>query len=118
MQKNKNIITLSQNAANRINDLVERADNKVIGLRVGIKSSGCSGFKYNVEYAYEEKNFEEKIIDKGVTIFIDPTAVMFLMGCEMDWKEEKFSSGFTFNNPNEVSRCGCGESFSLNSSTE
>ena len=104
MQKNKNIITLSQNAANRINDLVERADNKVIGLRVGIKSSGCSGFKYNVEYAYEEKNFEEKIIDKGVTIFIDPTAVMFLMGCEMDWKEEKASSFARADEKEEVER--------------
>ena len=63
MQKTKNVISLSQNAANRINDLVNKAENKVIGLRVGIKSSGCSGFKYNVEYAYEEKNLEEKIIE-------------------------------------------------------
>tara|TARA_S200000501_G_C20784310_1_gene726471 strand:+ start:153 stop:506 length:354 start_codon:yes stop_codon:yes gene_type:complete len=117
MQKTKNVISLSQNAANRINDLVNKGENKVIGLRVGIKSSGCSGFKYNVEYAYEEKNLEEKIIDKGVTIFIDPTAIMFLMGCEMDWKEDKFSSGFIFNNPNEISRCGCGESFSLNTAS-
>ena len=108
-----NIISLSDNAAKRINSLINQAENNVIGLRVGIKSSGCSGFKYNVEYAFEQKQFEEKIIDKGITIFIDPTAIMFLMGCEMDWKEEKFSSGFVFNNPNEISRCGCGESFSL-----
>ena len=113
MSANKNIISLSEDAVTRINALVSKGESNVIGLRVGIKSSGCSGFKYNVEYAYEKKQFEEVITDKGVTIFIDPTAVMFLMGCEMDWKEEKFSSGFVFNNPNEISRCGCGESFSV-----
>ena len=109
----KPLLTLTDAAANRVKDLITKADSEVIGLRIGIKTAGCSGMKYNVEYAKEIKPFEEKIISKDVTICIDPAAIMFLIGSEMDYKEQKFSSGFEFNNPNEIARCGCGESFTV-----
>ena len=109
----KPILTLTDSAANRVKKLISQADSQVIGLRIGIKSAGCSGMKYDVEYAKEIKPFEEKITSKDVIICIDPAAIMFLIGSEMDYKEKKFSSGFEFNNPNEIARCGCGESFTV-----
>lgn len=116
MNVNKNIITVTDKAAERVKHLIDKGDENVKGLRIGVKSSGCSGFKYSVEYAIEAKDFEESISTKGITIFIDPAAVMFLVGSEMDWNESKFSSGFDFKNPNELARCGCGESFSVSPS--
>ena len=107
------IIRLSDRAAEHIRALIERGDSDVLGVRVGIKTAGCSGMKYHVEYAKEKKPFEDSISEKGVTVFIDPAAVMFLIGSEMDWQDETFASGFVFHNPNEVARCGCGESFSV-----
>lgn len=107
------IISLTDAAAAQAQQLINRADSDVVGLRVGIKTAGCSGMQYDVQYATEGKAFEDKIEEKGVTIFIDPTAVMFLVGSEMDWQEDKFAAKFVFNNPNEVARCGCGESFSV-----
>ncbi len=108
------IITLTDAAAERVRRLMSKAgDEAVLGLRVGIKTRGCSGLSYFVEYAKEQKRFEDVIEDKGVRIFIDPTAVMFLIGSEMDYQEDKFQTGFTFSNPNEKSRCGCGESFNV-----
>jgi len=107
------IISMTDAAAERALTLMKRADSDVLGLRVGIKTAGCSGLQYQVEFATEQKPFEDKIEAKGVTIFIDPAAVMFLIGSEMDWKEDKFASSFIFNNPNETARCGCGESFSV-----
>ena len=109
----KPLLTLTDAAANRVKDLMKNANSGVIGIRIGIKTAGCSGMKYNVEYAMEIKPFEEKIISKGITICIDPAAIMFLIGSEMDYKEQKFSSGFEFKNPNEIARCGCGESFTV-----
>jgi len=105
------IITLTEAAATRVRALVDRAEKPVLGLRVGIDTRGCSGMSYVVEYAEEQRAYEEVIEDKGVRIFIDPAATMFLIGSEMDYTEEKFSRGFTFSNPNEKGRCGCGESF-------
>lgn len=109
----KPIVTMTEAAAEQARTLIERADNDVIGLRVGIKTAGCSGMQYDVQYATEPKPFEDKIEEKGVTLFIDPTAVMFLIGAEMDWQVDKFAARFVFSNPNEVARCGCGESFSV-----
>ena len=109
----KPLLTLTDAAANKVKGLMKNANSGVIGIRIGIKTAGCSGMKYNVEYATEIKPFEEKIISKDVTICIDPAAIMFLIGSEMDYKEHKFSSGFEFNNPNEIARCGCGESFTV-----
>ncbi len=105
------LITLTEAAADRVRRLIQDSDKRVLGLRVGVKTRGCSGLSYFVEYAEEQKRFEDAIEDKGVKIFIDPTAVMFLIGSEMDYVEDKFQTGFVFTNPNEKGRCGCGESF-------
>ncbi|MDB9772016.1 iron-sulfur cluster assembly accessory protein [Alphaproteobacteria bacterium] len=113
IKENKPLLGLTDAAANKVKSLMKETNSDVIGLRIGIKTAGCSGMKYNVEYATEVKPFEEKIISKNVVICIDPAAIMFLIGSEMDYKEEKFSSGFDFSNPNEIARCGCGESFTV-----
>jgi iron-sulfur cluster assembly protein len=105
------ILNITEAAAARVRELMSNGEEGVIGLRVGVKSGGCSGMMYEVDYARERKQFEEVVEDKGVTVFIDPTAVMFLLGAEMDYKADKFHAGFVFNNPNETDRCGCGESF-------
>ena len=107
------IIKLSDNAANRIKEIMSKADNTTIGVRVGVKSGGCAGMSYMMEYAKEAKKNEEVIEDKGVKVFIDANAVMYLLGTEMDYKTDKFSSQFVFKNPNETERCGCGESFKV-----
>ena len=107
------IIKLSDKAVNRIKEIMSKAENTAIGVRVGVKSGGCAGLSYIMEYASDKKPNEEIIEDKGVKVFIDPTAVMYLLGTEMDYKEEKFSSQFIFKNPNETERCGCGESFKV-----
>ena len=105
------MITLTDAAAERVKRLIAKSDKPVLGLRVGVKTRGCSGLSYFVEYAEDQKKFEDVVEDKGVKIFIDPTATMFLIGSEMDYVEEQFQTGFVFKNPNESGRCGCGESF-------
>ena len=107
------VIKLSDNAANRIKEIMSKADNTAIGVRVGVKSGGCAGMSYIMEYAKEAKKNEEVIEDKGVKVFVDPGAIMYLLGTEMDYKRDKFSSQFVFKNPNETERCGCGESFKV-----
>tara|TARA_B100001741_G_scaffold295488_1_gene278583 strand:- start:24 stop:359 length:336 start_codon:yes stop_codon:yes gene_type:complete len=107
------VIKLSDNAATRIKEIMSKADNSTIGVRVGVKSGGCAGMSYVMEYAKESKKDEEVIEDKGVKVFIDPNAIMYLLGTEMDYKKDKFSSQFVFKNPNETERCGCGESFKV-----
>ena len=107
------IIKLSDNAAERIRQIMSKAENSAIGVRVGVKSGGCAGMSYVMEYANEIKPNEEVIEEKGVKVFIDPKAIMYLLGTEMDYKTEKFSSQFIFKNPNETERCGCGESFKV-----
>ena len=109
----KRIITLSSNAANRIKKIMSSADKETIGVRVGVKSGGCAGMSYIMEYAKSINPNEEVIEDKGVKVLIDPKAIMYLLGTEMDYKKEKFSSQFVFKNPNETERCGCGESFKV-----
>ena len=109
----KQIISLSENAANRIKEIMSSAEKDSIGVRVGVKSGGCAGMSYVLEYAKETKPNDEMIEDKGVKVFIDPAAVIYLLGTEMDYKKEEFSSSFVFNNPNETERCGCGESFKI-----
>ena len=111
-------MTLTDAAAERVRALVAKGqetggEDRILGLRVGVKARGCSGLSYFVEYAKEQKKFEEMVEDKGVKIFIDPAATMFLIGSEMDYQEDALQSGFTFKNPNEKSRCGCGESFNV-----
>ena len=107
------IIRLSDNAANRIKEIMSKADEKTIGVRIGVQSGGCAGMSYIMEYAKEPRPNEEIIEDKGVKVLIDPSAIIYLLGTEMDYKQEKFSSQFVFKNPNETERCGCGESFKV-----
>ena len=107
------VIKLSDNAANRIKEIMSKAESSAIGVRVGVKSGGCAGMSYIMEYAKEAKKNEEVIEDKGVKVFLDSNAIMYLLGTEMDYKTDKFSSQFVFKNPNETERCGCGESFKV-----
>ena len=109
----KQIVKLSDSAANRIKEIMSSADQATIGVRVGVKSGGCAGMSYVMEYAKDIKANEEVIEDKGVKVLIDAKAIMYLLGTEMDYKKEKFSSQFVFKNPNESERCGCGESFKI-----
>ena len=108
---NEQVIKLSQKAAERIKDIMSKDEDTTIGVRVGVQSGGCAGMSYIMEYAKDIKPNEEVIEDKGVKVLIDPKAIMYLLGTEMDYKKEKFSSKFVFKNPNETERCGCGESF-------
>ena len=105
------IINLTDAAADRVRSLMDKAEETVSGVRVGLSTRGCSGLSYVVEYAEEAKQFEEVIEDKGVRVFVDPAATMFLIGATMDYREGKFESGFVFENPNAKGTCGCGESF-------
>ena len=107
------VIKLSDKAVSRIKEIMSQSKNPTIGVRVGVKSGCCAGMSYIMEYANEVKPNEEVIEDKGVKVLIDPKAIMYLLGTEMDYKKEKFSSQFVFNNPNETERCGCGESFKV-----
>jgi len=107
------VIRLTEAAAARIHDIMAQSDGRYIGVRVGVKNGGCAGMSYTMDYAESVGALDEVVEDKGVRILIDPKAVMFLIGTEMDYKEDKLQSGFVFNNPNEKARGGCGESFSV-----
>ena len=107
------VMRLTDAAAERIKAVMSRADKPVAGVRVGVKNGGCAGMEYTMEYADAVKPTDEVIEEKGVKLLIDPKAVLFLLGTEMDWKVEKLSSQFVFNNPNQTSACGCGESVLL-----
>ena len=102
---NKQVITLSDRAADRVKEIMAQAKEPIIGLRVGDASGCCAGMSYVREY--------ESVEDKGVKVLIDPKAIMYLLGTEMDYKKEELSSTFVFKNPNETERCGCGESFKI-----
>ena len=107
------IIKLSDNAANRIKEIMSSAHKDSVGVRIGVKAGGCAGMSYVMEYAKKANPNDEIIEDKGVKVLIDPKAVMYLLGTEMDYKKEELSSSFVFKNPNETERCGCGESFKV-----
>ena len=107
------VIKLSENAADRIKQIMSKAEKSAIGVRIGVKSGGCAGMSYIMEYAKNSNPNDEVIEDKGVKVFIDAGAVMYLLGTEMDYKTEEFYSSFVFKNPNETERCGCGESFKI-----
>jgi iron-sulfur cluster assembly protein len=104
---------LTDAAANRIKDILARAEKPIAGVRVGVKNGGCAGMSYTMEYAEQVNPTDEIVEDKGVRLLIDPKAVLFLLGTEMDYKTEKLSTQFVFNNPNQTSACGCGESVQL-----
>jgi len=107
------VVTLTEAAAGRVKEIMANSDKAIIGLRVGVSNGGCAGMSYSMEYAEENNPLDEVVEDKGVKILIDPAAVLFLFGTEMDYKVEKLSSGFVFSNPNQTSACGCGESVSI-----
>ena len=104
---------LTEAAAERLRALQAASGNAVEGVRIGVKNGGCAGMEYTMSYAEERGPHDEVIEDKGVKLLIDPTAVMFLLGTEMDYKTDRMRSGFVFNNPNQTSACGCGESVTL-----
>jgi iron-sulfur cluster assembly protein len=107
----KQAMSVTDAAAERIRALLAKRGRPSVGVRVGVRSRGCSGLSYTLEYADAKDKFDEVVEDKGVTVLVDPKAVMFILGTEMDYVEEKLQSGFIFRNPNEKGRCGCGESF-------
>lgn len=104
-------MTVTEAAAERVRALLDKRGKPSAGVRIGVRSAGCSGLSYTLEYADERGAHDEVVEDHGVTLLIDPKASMFLLGTEMDYVEDKLQSGFVFNNPNEKGRCGCGESF-------
>ena len=107
------VMRLTEAAALRIKDVMARADKPVAGIRVGVKNGGCAGMEYTMEYADSVQPTDEVVEDKGVKIMVDPKAVLFLLGTEMDYKADKLSAQFVFNNPNQTGACGCGESVQL-----
>ena len=107
------VIRLTDAAAERIKFVMANAVGSVVGVRVGVKNGGCAGMSYTMEYAERIDKADEVVEDKGVRVLIDPKAVLFLLGTEMDYKTEKLSAQFVFNNPNQTSACGCGESVQL-----
>ena len=108
------VISITDAAAERINEIMSNAkDNTVQGVRVNVVTGGCAGMSYEMNYINEKSPGDEVIEDKGVKVYIDPKAIMYLLGTVMDYKKDKFSSSFVFNNPNETERCGCGESFKI-----
>ncbi|MDJ0950257.1 MAG: iron-sulfur cluster assembly accessory protein [Alphaproteobacteria bacterium] len=108
---NSDMIQLTDAAAARVKALLAESDPPAQGLRISVSPRGCSGMSYSMEYAAEKGPHDEVIEQKGVTVFVDPLATMFILGTELDYVEDKLQSGFVFNNPNEKGRCGCGESF-------
>ena len=109
----KQVVTLTDNGIEQIKKLLKERGKPSVGIRVGVKSGGCSGMKYFVEYADQKNPYDEIIQAKEVTVLIDPKALMYLLGAEMDFVTEQFKSGFTFTNPNEKGKCGCGSSFNV-----
>ena len=107
------VVTLTDTAAERVKSIMASCETPVAGLRIGVKKGGCAGMEYTMEYAAEAKLMDEVVEEKGVRILIDPSAILFLLGTEMDYRADKLSSGFVFNNPNQTSACGCGESVEL-----
>ena len=107
------IMKLTDAAADRVREILSKSDKPVVGLRIGVKNGGCAGMEYTMEWAEDQKPFDEVVEDKGVKVLIDAKAMMFLLGTEMDYQTSALKSGFVFNNPNQVSACGCGESVQL-----
>ena len=112
------VVTLTPAAAARVKEIMDRADKPYAGLRVGVKNGGCAGSEYIFEYAAEQGPIDEVVEDQGVTILIDPKAVLFLIGTTIDYETTKLSSKFVFNNPNETDACGCGESVTIQPAPE
>jgi iron-sulfur cluster assembly protein len=111
-------VRLSDAAATRIQEIMASSDGKYQGVRVGVVNGGCAGMSYTMDYAEEIKPLDEVVEDKGVRIYIEPKAILFLIGTEMDFVREKLGARFVFNNPNQTAACGCGESVSITPAAE
>ena len=107
------VLTLTDAAADRVKDIMAKAHRPIAGVRVGVKNGGCAGMSYTMEYAESAKPGEDVVEDKGVKVFVDPKAVLFLLGTEMDYQTTKLAAQFVFKNPNQTSACGCGESVAI-----
>jgi iron-sulfur cluster assembly protein len=107
------VVTLTDRAADRVKEIMARAEKPYVGLRVGVKNGGCAGQEYVLEYAEAAAALDEVVEDKGVTILVDPKAVLFLIGTEVDYEVNRLAAKFTFNNPNQTDACGCGESVTI-----
>ena len=107
------VMSLTDAAAARVREIIDNADKPFEALRVGVKNGGCAGMSYTMDWAEEIGKFDEVVEDKGVKVVIDPKAILFLLGTEMDFRTDKLSAGFVFNNPNQTSACGCGESVAI-----
>ena len=107
------VVTLTDAAAERVREIMDNADQRYIGLRVGVKNGGCAGQEYTFAYAEAAGPLDEVVEDKGVTVLIDPKAVLFLIGTEIDYETSRLSSKFVLNNPNQTDACGCGESVTI-----
>ena len=112
------VVTLSDAAAARVREIMGRADEPYAGLRVGVKNGGCAGQEYVLEYAKAADPLDEVVEDKGVTILIEPKAVLFLIGTEVDYEVSRLASKFVFRNPNQTDACGCGESVTIEPAAE
>jgi iron-sulfur cluster assembly protein len=112
------VIRLTDAAVERIKYVMANAVEPVVGVRVGVKNGGCAGMAYTMEYAHQINKADEVVEEKGVRVLIDPKAVLFLLGTEMDYRTDKLSAQFVFNNPNQTSACGCGESVQLKPASE
>ncbi|WP_075214598.1 Fe-S cluster assembly scaffold SufA [Mongoliimonas terrestris] len=107
------VMTVTEAAADRVREILDNADTPALGVRVGVKNGGCAGMSYTMELATDTRPGDERVDAHGVTVFVDPKAVLFLLGTQMDFERTTLKTGFTFLNPNQVSACGCGESVSL-----
>ena len=107
------VMTLTDAAAERVRQIMAGSDRPLVGIKVGVKNGGCAGMEYTMGYAEAAEKFDEVVEDKGVKILIDPKAILFLLGTQMDYKVDKLKAGFVFNNPNQTSACGCGESVAI-----
>jgi len=112
------VLTLTDAAADRVRAIMARSDKPVAGLRVGVKKGGCAGMEYTMEYAAEVRPLDEVVEEKGVRILVEPSAILYLLGTEMDFKTDNLTSGFVFNNPNQSSACGCGTSVEIRPAQE
>ena len=113
LRERPKVITLSDAAAAHVKTIMDKVDNSYIAVRLGVENGGCAGMAYTMDYAEEQNPLDEVVIDKGVKILIDPKAILFLIGTEMDYQVEQLKSGFIFKNPNQTDACGCGESVTI-----
>lgn len=112
------VMTVTQAAADRVQEIIENSDKPIAGLKIGVKNGGCAGMEYTLDYVETIEDSADVIEDQGIKIVIDPKAILFLLGTEMDYEVSKLSSGFVFNNPNQTSACGCGESVAITPVTQ